>query len=95
MTDDHQRLRLRLRDDLPFYAAQCLRIRTKTGRVEPLVLNGAQRFIHDRLEAQRAATGKVRALILKGRQQGCSTCGTGRFPWPGARVSSPACWPSR
>ena len=31
------------------------------------------------LEAQKAATGKVRALILKGRQQGCSTYVGGRF----------------
>lgn len=65
--------RARLRGDLEYYAANCLSIRTKSGAVEPFAFNKAQRYIHERLEAQRAETGKVRALILKGRQQGCST----------------------
>lgn len=90
MTDEERRLRLRLRDDLPFYAERCLHIRTKTGRVEPLVLNAAQRFIHERLEAQRAETGRVRALILKGRQQGCSTYGDLALgPSPRAPIAAP------
>ncbi len=65
--------RLQLRYDLEFYARNCLKIRTKTGAVAPFEFNRAQRYIHERLEAQKAATGRVRALILKGRQQGCST----------------------
>lgn len=69
----------RLRDDQEFYARNCLMIRTKTGKVEPFLFNKAQRYIHERLEEQKAATGKVRALILKGRQQGCSTYVAGRF----------------
>lgn len=71
--------RQRLRDDLEFYARNCLKIRTKSGKVEPFVFNRAQRYVHERLEEQRARTGKVRALILKGRQQGCSTYVSGRF----------------
>ncbi|WP_332823272.1 hypothetical protein [Stutzerimonas kunmingensis] len=70
---DSRELRQRLKDDLEFYARNCLKIRTKAGSVEPFALNRAQRYIHERLEAQKAATGFVRALILKGRQQGCST----------------------
>ena len=62
-----------LRADLEFYARNCLFIRTKDAKVEPFVFNRAQRYIHEQLEAQKAATGRVRALILKGRQQGCST----------------------
>lgn len=69
MNEHHQRLAV----DLEFYARNCLKIRTKVGQVEPFVFNRAQRYIHEQLEAQKAATGKVRALILKGRQQGCST----------------------
>ena len=69
----------RLRRDLPLYAERCLSIRTKQGAIRPLVFNRAQRHIHAQLEAQRAATAKVRALILKGRQQGCSTYVGGRF----------------
>ncbi len=65
--------RLRLKGDLEFYARNCLKIRTKVGKVDPFCFNRAQRYIHEQLEAQKAATGRVRALILKGRQQGCST----------------------
>jgi hypothetical protein len=69
----------RLRSDLPFFAEHCLSIRTKSGSIEPFILNRAQTYIHERLEEQKARTGKVRALILKGRQQGCSTYVAGRF----------------
>lgn len=79
LSDRERTIRQRLKDDLPHYAAKCLRIRTKSGAIEPLILNRAQRYIHDRLEEQRTATGRVRALILKGRQQGCSTYVGGRF----------------
>lgn len=71
--------RLRMIKDFGFYAHHCLRIRTKSGKIEPFDFNRAQRFIHEKLEAQLAETGKVRALILKGRQQGCSTYVGGRF----------------
>ncbi len=63
----------RFPSDFPYYAAKCLRIRAKSGRVIDFTLNRAQQYIHERLEQQRAETGRVRALILKGRQQGCST----------------------
>lgn len=71
----------RLRDDFEYFAKHCLRIRTKEGKVEPLRLNRAQRYLHDRLEDQRRKTGKVRAIILKGRQMGASTYIEGRFYW--------------
>src|SRR5215475_3873877 len=75
-----QRLKRTERDlDYSLFAAEHLRIRTKSGAIAPLIFNRAQRFIHEKLEAQRATTGKVRALILKGRQQGCSTYIAGRF----------------
>jgi len=65
--------------DYTAFAAEVLRIRAKSGATLPLVFNRAQRHIHDRLEAQRAELGRVRALVLKGRQQGCSTYIGGRF----------------
>lgn len=43
------------------------------------MLNKAQRFLHHKLEEQKARLGYVRAMILKGRQQGCSTYVGGRF----------------
>lgn len=71
--------RQRLKDDDAFYARNCLRIRTKVGEVHPFEFNKAQRYIHARLEEQKQQTGKVRALILKGRQQGCSTYVSARY----------------
>lgn len=70
-----------LRTDFPRYAAECLKIRTKSGKIEPLQLNRAQRYVHERLEEQRESTGKVRALLLKARQQGFSTYIGGRYYW--------------
>lgn len=81
LSDRERAIRQRLKDDFEHYAPKCLRIRTKGGKVEPLALNRAQTFLHDRLEAQRAKTGKVRALVLKGRQQGISTYIGGRYYW--------------
>ena len=72
-------VRQRLKDDFTHYASRCLKIRTKSGKVEPLILNQAQAYIHEKLEEQIARIGKVRALVLKGRQQGCSTYVGGRF----------------
>ena len=71
----------RLKDDFPHYAAKCLKIRPKAGGLIPLELNRVQRIIHDRLERQLAQTGRVRALILKMRQPGCSTLVEGRYYW--------------
>ncbi|HEX7114974.1 MAG TPA: hypothetical protein VF193_07565 [Steroidobacter sp.] len=71
----------RLRTDFELYARTALRVRTKSGSIQPLILNRAQRHIHAQLEQQRERTGKVRALILKGRQQGCSTYVEARFFW--------------
>lgn len=74
-------LKIKLLDDLPYYAHQCLKIRTKTESLQPLRFNKSQLYIHERLENQKAKTGKVRALILKGRQQGCSTYVEARYIW--------------
>ena len=79
LSDRERAARQRLKDDFTHYAPRCLKIRTKAGSTAPLSLNKAQSYIHKRLEEQRAATGKVRALVLKGRQQGCSTYVGGRF----------------
>jgi hypothetical protein len=79
LNERERRIRLRLKTDLEHYAARCLKIRTKAGKIEPLLLNRMQRHLHDRIEDQLQRTGKVRVLILKGRQQGCSTYVGARF----------------
>ena len=79
MTPREKKLGLRFRDDFEYYAPRCLRIRTKNGAVQPMTLNDAQLYLHRKLEEQKARTGRVRSLIVKGRQQGCSTYTEGRF----------------
>jgi hypothetical protein len=63
----------RLQKSLEVYSAHCLKILDKAGTKLPLLFNQAQSFVHERLERQLAETGRVRALVLKGRQQGVST----------------------
>lgn len=79
MNSDQLGKRQRLKDDFEFYARNCLKIRTKEDGLKPLILNDAQKYIHKRLERQKKETGKIRAIILKGRQQGMSTYAEGRF----------------
>ena len=62
-----------LASDLEVYSAHCMKILDKSGSKVPFLLNQAQRYVHERLEQQIKETGRVRALILKGRQQGIST----------------------
>lgn len=81
LSDRELAIRRRLRGDFAHYSTKCLSIRTKSGAISRLGLNEAQTYLHGRLEAQRARTGKVRALVLKGRQQGISTYIGGRFYW--------------
>ncbi len=73
----------RLKNNFPHYAAKCLRIRPKKGEIIAFELNGVQHEIHARLERQLAETGRMRALILKARQPGCSTYVEGRYYWNG------------
>jgi hypothetical protein len=71
---------LHLKGNLELYAATCLKIRGKAGGANvPFIFNKAQRYIHARLEDQLKTLGYVRALILKGRQQGASTLIGARF----------------
>lgn len=79
MDERERRIRQRLKDEFPHYAAKCLWIRTKAGSVERFTLNRVQLYLHEMLEKQQSETGRVRAIILKGRQQGCSTYVAGRF----------------
>jgi len=68
-----KKARLRLLEDFEHYAAKALKIRTKDGTISPLVLNGPQKRLVETIDAQLKATGKVRIITLKARQQGLST----------------------
>lgn len=71
----------RLRDSLPIFAAQCLKIRPKDvvdAPLVPLVLNRTQMHVHAIAEAQRARLGRVRMMVGKGRKTTVSTYVTAR-----------------
>lgn len=70
----------KLRSEFPLYAEKALEIRGKSGK-GPLILNSAQKYLDERLSQQIEDVGRVRALVLKGRQQGISTYTQGRFYW--------------
>lgn len=70
----------RLNDELEFFAEHApLIIKDDQGQLVPFRLNIAQRYAHACLEKQRRERGWVRALVLKGRQQGMSTYINARF----------------
>lgn len=65
-------------NDFPRFASEFLVIRPKSGQVKKFHLNRAQLYAHSKLEAQLKERGFVRAMLLKGRQQGMSTMIQGR-----------------
>lgn len=82
----------RLIHDAPFatYAEKFLTIEDEKGNLVPFKLNEAQQIVDAEVERQMAAGRPVRVLILKGRQQGCSTYAMGRvlhrcFTRPGTK----------
>jgi hypothetical protein len=79
------RIRRIVHKDFNLYAPNLLKITTKgdTGQ-EGLVylrLNKVQKFLHEKFEKQLKEKGRVRTIILKGRQFGCSTLIGGRYYW--------------
>lgn len=79
MQPELKEARLRLTEDYRLYARHALKIRTKDAKIVPLALNPAQDYFLDQIEAQRRTTGRIRVIILKGRQMGLSTAVGGRL----------------
>ena len=79
LTPEQQAMLKRFAKDQTFFAKHCLKITTKDGQKVALIYNRAQSHIHACLERQRAATGKVRAAIIKARQMGCTTYCQSRY----------------
>lgn len=79
--DDAQRqlTHNRLKNDFLYFAQCALKIKPKVGPLVPFVYNKPQLILHTALERQLAEIGMVRAIVIKGRQQGCSTYIDGRF----------------
>ena len=68
-----------LQNDTPTFSKYCLKIRDKSGKIIPLVFNDPQLFVHRMLEDQKQKQGFVRAVIMKGRQEGVTTYIQARF----------------
>lgn len=66
-------LRKRFLDDFEFWAKHCCKIRTKAGKIVPLILNRVQQRFLKCILRQWTQTGRVRFVVLKARQQGLST----------------------
>jgi hypothetical protein len=81
LSAEERRIRQKLKDDFEHYAAKALTIRAKDGALSKLALNSAQRYLHAKAQEQLARTGRVRLIIVKGRQQGISTYIEGRLYW--------------
>jgi len=83
LTERQRRVHEALTKSLPLFSKVNLKVQTKDPRnpIQPLILNKAQLYLHERAEDQLRRTGKVRRIIIKGRQQGASTYITARFYW--------------
>lgn len=81
MQTDELELRRKFAANFRYFATNALKIRTKDGAIKPFSLNSAQLYLHKQLQQQLRETGKIRALVLKGRQQGVSTYTEARFYW--------------
>jgi hypothetical protein len=80
-TKEQIKLRKRFYEDFTFYAKHALKVRSKQNKIVPFELNRVQTLFHAEVEEQRRRTGRVRKIILKGRQQGLSTYVSGRKYW--------------
>ena len=71
------------KSDFELFAKEQVRIITKNASqgFVPFEFNAAQKEINKQLEAQLEKTGKVRAIVLKARQQGISTYCAARVFW--------------
>lgn len=81
MNEAAQAARKRLRDDFEFYAKNCVKIRPKVGDLRPFVFNPVQNKLDEIIRRQYEATGKIRIVILKARQQGLSTYTSAYLYW--------------
>lgn len=84
LKEKHRREKLvEYEQDFTSFAEEQIRIITKdvSKGFIPFQLNECQRRITAALDEQRKRTGKVRAIVLKARQQGISTYCAGRVFW--------------
>ena len=69
----------RLSSELNFFSSHTLKTIDKRGKIAYIEFNEAQHAIHSACEHMISEKGWVRILIVKGRQQGCSTYVAARY----------------
>jgi len=69
----------KLASDLQYFARRTLKLINKRGKIVSVEFSDAQLAIHHACEHMISETGWVRILIVKGRQQGCSTYVAARY----------------
>lgn len=79
LTPDETIVATKMKNSFPYFAENVLKIANKAGEVVPFKLNKAQLYLHQRLEKQLRDKGKVRILVVKGRQMGISTYVEARY----------------
>ncbi len=79
LSSTQERKLIALKNELHYFAANCLQIKTKDAKIVPLKFNQSQEYFHNRLEELKRSTGMVRVLVVKGRQSGISTYVAARF----------------
>jgi acyl-CoA thioesterase FadM len=67
--------------DFKKFARDVVKIRTKSGELEPLKLNSAQEILHAAAEEMLSEESWVRLAGMKGRRQGFSTYVAARGYW--------------
>jgi len=68
-------------ENFRFFASTCLTIKTKTDGLALFKFNKAQLYLNKIVDEMQEKYGKVRVIIVKGRQQGLSTWIQGRAYW--------------
>lgn len=79
----------KLREDYGYYAHRQLWIQPKDGDITRFSFNKGQWYLYAIAEWQLRTTGKIRIIIVKGRQQGISTWTEGRGYWKASQT--PGC----
>lgn len=69
----------KLKDDLPYFSSNFLKIKTKNKGVIPFVMSNIQLDAHNRIEQRRKESKPIKVGFLKARQVGMSTYTEGRY----------------
>lgn len=75
---DRDKLRA-LKYNLQYFARNCLKIKTKDSKIIPFEFNRSQEYFHNICEQELKKHGRVRVIVVKGRQSGISTYVAARF----------------